>query len=201
MHRIPREDNGITPLELFSKKIWPKTKLQDLHVWGSPVYVLDSTLADGKKLPCWKRSVYVGISTKHSGSVPLVLNLSSGKITPQYHVVYDDWFQTVSATDDDLPNFEHDDWYRTFGHVIRCSSLMQGDCMGLKQPHISDHVHECGRMDYFRNDSEKQMMLSCKQHNMVPVHIDISSFAKVQKSAVRTLPASDLVSVLIWWYV
>jgi hypothetical protein len=30
-------------------------------------------------------------------------------------VVFDDWFQIVNATAQDQPNFEHDNWYKTFG--------------------------------------------------------------------------------------
>jgi transposase InsO family protein len=119
LNRLPREDTGMSPLELYSRKTWARAKLQDLHVWGCPAYVLDSSLADAKKLPRWKprsdRSIYVGHSPLHSSAIPLVLNLNTGHISPQYHVVFDDWFQTVSATEQDQPNFEHDDWYKTFG--------------------------------------------------------------------------------------
>jgi transposase InsO family protein len=119
LNRIPRTDTGLSPIELFTRKTWPRTKLQDLHVWGCPAYVLDGTLSDGKKIPRWKprsdRSIYVGHSPLHSSAIPIVLNLSSGNISPQYHVIFDDWFQTVSATDEDQINFEHDDWYKTFG--------------------------------------------------------------------------------------
>ena len=45
----------------------------------------------------------------------MVLDLSTGKITAQYHVVFDDWFHTVEATEESKINFNHDDWYRTFG--------------------------------------------------------------------------------------
>lgn len=119
LNRIPREDTGLSPLELFTRRTWPRTKLQDLHVWGCPAYVLDGTLSDGKKIPRWKprsaRAVYVGHSLVHASSIPLVLNLSSGNISPQYHVIFDDWFQTVGSSERDQPNFEHDDWYKTFG--------------------------------------------------------------------------------------
>jgi len=90
-NHMPNRDTGISPHDLFSKTRWPQRKFHDLHVWGSPVYVLDKTLADGKKLPRWKprskRSVYMGVSKKHATSAPLVLNPESGYITPQFHVV------------------------------------------------------------------------------------------------------------------
>ena len=56
-----------------------------------------------KKLPRWqprsRRGVFVGFSTLHSSEVSLVLNLQTGSITPQYHVVFDDCFSTVSSVE------------------------------------------------------------------------------------------------------
>ena len=37
------------------------------------------------------------------------------KSSPMRHVVIDDWFHTVDATVHASINFDHDDWYRTFG--------------------------------------------------------------------------------------
>ena len=47
--------------------------------------------------------------------MPLVLNLDTGKVTSQCHVVVDNWFQTVDASVQSQINFDHDDWHRTFG--------------------------------------------------------------------------------------
>jgi hypothetical protein len=68
-------------------------------VFGCPVYVLDPTLQDAKKLPKWnrrsRRVVYLGYSRQHSNNVHMVLNLETGNISPQYHLVFDDTFSTV----------------------------------------------------------------------------------------------------------
>ena len=52
-----------------------------------------------KKFPKWKphstRCMYVGKSPAHASTVPLVLNPNTGTITPRFHAVFDDWFQTV----------------------------------------------------------------------------------------------------------
>ena len=70
-----------------------------------PVYVLDKKISDGNKLlrwmPCSHRGVYIGMSPLHSSSVPLVLNPSTGSITPQFHVVFDDWFGSIAVSPDD----------------------------------------------------------------------------------------------------
>ncbi|KAI2508242.1 hypothetical protein MHU86_6171 [Fragilaria crotonensis] len=82
------------PADLFTKTRWEQRKLNNLHVWGCPVYVLDKMISDGK--------------------IPIVLNPQTGYITPQFHVVFDDWFATVPASVDDLPNFNADSWKRMF---------------------------------------------------------------------------------------
>ena len=94
-------------------------KFHDLHVWGCLVYVLDKKISDGNKLLRWTphshRGVYMGTSPLHSSSVPLVLNLSNGAITLQFHVVFDDWFGSVAVSPDDLPDFNSNVWTKMFG--------------------------------------------------------------------------------------
>ena len=74
--------------------------LQRTHVFGCPVFVLDARLQDsGKKIPNWsmraRRGIYLGVSPFHNSTVHLVLNPSTGAITPQYHLVFDDTLSTV----------------------------------------------------------------------------------------------------------
>ena len=118
-NHVPSHLSGLSPNDLFTKTRWPQKKFLDLHVWGCPVYVLDKSLQDGNKIPRWKprssRSVYVGISDSHASTVPLVLNISTGAITPQFHVVFDDWFATVPSESEDIPDFNSDDWNKMFG--------------------------------------------------------------------------------------
>jgi hypothetical protein len=95
---------------VFTKTRWEQRKLADVHVWGCPVYILNKMISDSKKLPHWTprstRTVNLGFSDKHASSVPLVLNPQTGYITVQSHiVVFDDWFATVFASTDNLPNF------------------------------------------------------------------------------------------------
>jgi hypothetical protein len=76
--------------------------LKRLHVWGNPTYVLDPTIQDGKKLPKWKprarRGMFLGYKSKNSSTVGMIMNLNTGYVSPQYHVVYDDLFSTVTTT-------------------------------------------------------------------------------------------------------
>ena len=118
-NHLPKRDTGLSPLDLFSGTKWPTHKCNDLNVWGCPVYVLDSTMQDGKKLPRWKtrsrRAVFVGLSTRHASTAPLVLNLSSLYISPQFHCVFDSWFSTVIADSSAVPDPHHPLWANLFG--------------------------------------------------------------------------------------
>ena len=95
-----RNDPQVSPKELFTNVTYDDYRhLQRAHVIGCPVFVLDPKLQDSKKIPKWnmrsRRGVYLGISKHHSTTVHLVLNPSTGDISPQYHVLFDDYFSTV----------------------------------------------------------------------------------------------------------
>ena len=109
-NHLPNE-HGLAPIDLFTGVQSPRHKLKDIHVWGAPVYVLHPTLQQGRKIPRWepraRRGVFLGFSPDHASDVPLILNLSTGSISPQYHVVFDDEFSTVSsiAPEETPPSF------------------------------------------------------------------------------------------------
>jgi hypothetical protein len=92
---------GLCPADVFTGSTVPCHRLRDFHVWGCPVYILDPKLQEGKKLPQWelcsRRGIFVGLLHVHSSEVPLVLNLQTGSITSQFHVVFDDRFLTVAS--------------------------------------------------------------------------------------------------------
>ena len=59
--------------------------------------------------------MFVGFSPRHSSLVPLVLNPRTGKIDPQFHVVFDNWFTSVlSVGAEDA--FEPSMWQTLFSH-------------------------------------------------------------------------------------
>jgi hypothetical protein len=64
-------------------------------------------MREGKKVPKFdprsRRGAFVGLSRKHASTVPLILNLSTLTITPQFHTVFDDWFTSVSSTRPEEP--------------------------------------------------------------------------------------------------
>ena len=57
----------------------------------------------------------MGLSQRHASTAALVLNPQTGSITPQFHVVYDDWLSTIATDPEDLPDFNSDEWHKLFG--------------------------------------------------------------------------------------
>ena len=99
----------------MSKTTWPRRKHKDTHVWGCPIYALDPKIADGTKIPQWntqsRQGIFVGFSRDHASNIPLILNLTSGKISSLFHVVFDNWFATVAAPVNSLPDSAWDDLF------------------------------------------------------------------------------------------
>jgi hypothetical protein len=103
--------DGVCPADIFFGSAVPRHRLMDLNVWGCPVYVLDPKIQQGQKLPRWapksKRGIFLGLSQYHESEVPLVLNLGTGSITTQFHVVFDYLFTTVPSIERENEAPEH----------------------------------------------------------------------------------------------
>jgi len=121
-NHIPNPATGIAPIDIFTRTRWEQRKFRELHVFGCPVYVLSPKIADGKKLPRWtprsKRQMNMGLSSKHASTVPLTLDLDTGYIKTNFHVVFDDWFSTVASDISQLPDFDSDEWNKLFGESV-----------------------------------------------------------------------------------
>jgi len=121
-NNLPKEDGALSPIEVFTGvKTDNYEHIAHSHVWGCPVYVLDPKLQDGKKLPKWepraRRGMYLGVSSQHSTStIARVLNLRTGHISPQFHMVFDDKFSTINNQESsglvDPARFDADSWER-----------------------------------------------------------------------------------------
>ena len=95
---------GLSPVE---RMLGTKDEIvaDDFHTWGCPILVLDAQLQTGNGIgpPKWepraRAGIYLGHSPVHAGNVALVLNLQTGHVSPQYHIVFDDEFTTVPYLD------------------------------------------------------------------------------------------------------
>ena len=108
------DESSLTALDPFlSTKVHARVK--QFHTFGSPCFILDTKLCQNNyipKLTTWSRqAVYLGISLQHTGSVALVLNLKTGYISPQFHIVFDDNFTITTAS---ITNKLPDNWDNSF---------------------------------------------------------------------------------------
>jgi hypothetical protein len=69
------------------------------HSFGCPIYILDNDIQGGKKIDKWSDRAKIGInlgrSPQHAKNVYLALSLTTGLVSPQFHVKHDDKFETL----------------------------------------------------------------------------------------------------------
>ncbi len=69
------------------------------HTFACPVFALQTALAAGSTIPKGSPRARLGLnlgqSPMHARTVHLVLNLSTGLVSPQYHCRFDDFFETT----------------------------------------------------------------------------------------------------------
>jgi hypothetical protein len=98
-NQFPNRVTGLNPLEVFTKTKSDHPDLQRAHVWGCLVFDLDPCLQDGKKIPKWNRcsrlAQFVGFSPKHSTLAANVRHLQTNHVSPQFHLIHDDNFETI----------------------------------------------------------------------------------------------------------
>ena len=75
---------------------------QAFHTFGCPVLVLHHQLHNNKTLPKFdprtQCGVFLGWSKEHARSVALVLNPKTDHISMQYHVIFDNNFESIPIT-------------------------------------------------------------------------------------------------------
>ena len=80
--------------------------LKHFHPFGCLVYVLQAPLQTRSPFPKWGECSRIGIflchSPHHASSVPLVLSTQTGLVSPQFHCVFDDDFDTVGKEQADM---------------------------------------------------------------------------------------------------
>lgn len=147
-NNMPKQGSRYTPLELLARTKSGPSPLQQARVWGCPAFVLDPKLQDGHKLPKWKpRSrigMYLGASPTHAPTVGRILSLSTGKITPQYHVMFDELFTTVAGygTDEVLDSELWDNMLKLGSLQNNLDPTEVDDAATPFQELFDDFVHE-----------------------------------------------------------
>jgi hypothetical protein len=105
-----------------------------MHPLFCPVYVLDRRMQKGTSPPKWiKRTtqkVYVGHLHHYSKSVPMVWYPKTKLVSPQFHVMFDDNFDTVKAPD---PNIKQAD---TMNRLFKTNRYTYDDPFGNEHTYL-----------------------------------------------------------------
>ena len=100
MNATPNLKTGGVPLNVFAGS-GIASNPKHWYPIGCPVYVLDSDMQAGKKLSKWsdraRVGIYLGHSPQHARTVALVLSLTTGLVSPQFHVRMDPTFHTLRS--------------------------------------------------------------------------------------------------------
>ncbi len=102
---VPFASDGKSRLEIFGG-FEVGSRMKDYHTFGCPVFALQNALQGGKTIPRWspraRLGVNLGPSPNHARNVYLVLNIATGLVSPQFHVSFNDFFETVRDDSRDL---------------------------------------------------------------------------------------------------
>jgi hypothetical protein len=98
-NKFKLDEDGLSPEEKMSG-VRSKQDIRHEHPLFCPVFALDKGLQGGiGGIPKWNprsnAGVYLGHSPDHASNVALVLSLTTGLVSPQYHIIFDDDFSTV----------------------------------------------------------------------------------------------------------
>jgi hypothetical protein len=103
---VPRSEGDYSPHQHFSGLMDATLDPKQEHPFGCPVYVLSDHLQTGNPHGKWKDrarvGVYLGHSPDHASTVAYILNVTTGHVSAQFHVVFDDHFDTVLTTKRDM---------------------------------------------------------------------------------------------------
>jgi len=121
-NHTPNRASKLSPEELMSRCTTPGGTLDRHRTWGCPGYVLDPALQDNKKLPKWHRRAksaqFLGFSKDHASTVALMRNLQTGFVSPQYHVLFDEEFNTVAGGNIDMSDAIWDNLSFTYANYL-----------------------------------------------------------------------------------
>ena len=106
-NHTPSSSTKLAPVEIWTQSHHSLKTVRNAHPWVCPVHVLQPCLQDGQKNPNWyprsRRGQYLGYSPLHASSVALVRNLITETLSPQFHMVFDDWFETINCPTETKP--------------------------------------------------------------------------------------------------
>jgi hypothetical protein len=108
-----------------------------MHPLFCPVYILDRRMQEGTSPPKWTKltaqKVYIGHLHHYSKRLPMVWDPKAKLVSPQFHVMFDDNFDTVQAPN---PNTTQAD---TMDRLFKTNSYKYEDPFGNEHTCLLSH--------------------------------------------------------------
>jgi Reverse transcriptase (RNA-dependent DNA polymerase)/GAG-pre-integrase domain len=182
INSTPFPGNDMPPIELFSEsKV--SSNVRDHHPFGCPAYILDSNLQGNKKIPKWspraRLGIYIGRSQQHARSVGLILSTTTGLVSPQFHVRYDDSFETVQNTDtvshwqdkcgfrESTPTIQREDETRGIEDPVEAENVHEDIQIGQQEDSDPNHELENDQVDEASTINQEQQDMESDDHSSV----------------------------------
>jgi len=198
-------EDGTLRLELFSS-IHVGSNMKHVHTFSCPVFALQNALASGKSLPRWSPRAHLGLnlglSSMHERNVYLVLNLTTGCVSPQYHCCFDNFFETTRHGGPDVSGTIS--WQQLAGlhrattilfemsapiqhSVMYPKSLSEGD-IPPEEPSFSPPVFDVTLEDYITENTgpSHQSQASLQAEGVIPAEHPVTAGTS-QRGRVRTM--------------
>jgi hypothetical protein len=129
-------DYEVSPWEQFTGER-SRLNQSDMYPLFCPVYVLDRRMQEGTSPPKWTKrttqKVYVGHLHHYSRSVPMIWDPKTKLVSPQFHVMFDNNFDTIQPPD---PNKKYAD---TTDRLFRDNRYTHDDPFGNEHPYLFSH--------------------------------------------------------------
>jgi hypothetical protein len=114
-----------------------------MHPLLCPIYVLDRRMQEGTSPPKWTKrttqKVYVGHLHHYSKSLPMIWDPKTKLVSPQFHVMFDDNFDTVQAPDSNIKQSN------TMDRLFQSNRYIYDDPFGNKHTYLfasgGAHIH------------------------------------------------------------
>lgn len=179
-NHLPLKSNSTkSRFEIFpGSSVQPK--LKNFHTFGCPVFTLDSNLQNNKSIPKWnvrcRLGIYLGNSPQRARSVTLVLNLTTARVSPQFHVTHDHFFDTVEQGNKDVQKWNQLAGFNTIKYTI----------ISLRD--VTNHLRQRLSPDALIRELEG-VMLTVTDHNVTPTSATnlVNNDSPVEPVALRRL--------------
>jgi len=157
LHNImPTEETRVSPVEVWTRTKSNHSDLSHAHTWGSLAYVLSPRLREGGHVSKWelrsKRGKFAGYSPLQASNVGMIRNLNRGYVSPQFHVMYNNFFETMHSDKGSLPSAKVWEQLYIFNHSqvdwdieppdLAVEWLMPGERRSCQEQNMNGYIEE-----------------------------------------------------------